>query len=112
MYVGGAIGFPSVEFPARALTPENAVPVYNADRSNGLQLIVGVRIGSEGIAHSRSIEVDYRIGDKRYREEFPIFISVCAPPDLEKEEGCGSAGYDLPEGKRVIEWSAENGIAG
>lgn len=100
-YIGGAAGFPSTDYPAEPLSEDNTVPVINADRTNGLLIVVGLRMPVDGASGSRSVEVTYRIGKRRYQEEFPTSMRICAPesayqycPRLDKKSA----------GLRAAEW--------
>lgn len=80
----GDNGFPPPKYPAKLLSEQNVVPVVTNFSEKGnpldaLQLLVGFKVTGPGIAKFRAVEVTYRVGDRRYREEYETFTYLCAP---------------------------------
>lgn len=94
-------GFPPKEFSdTQPLAEGNVVPVSErrtADGSplDGLMLVIGLRSTEPGVAAARGVEVQYRVGDKRYTQTFDQHVYICAPKaQYEAGESCPPEGAE------------------
>lgn len=78
--------FPPERYAVKPLAEQNVLPVpkvFNEASGNpmdGLQLAIGIRATSPGIAAYRAVDVRYRIGGRQYREVFEAnAVHLCAP---------------------------------
>lgn len=90
----GAVGFPPQGYVTRPLAEQNVVPVpteftEGGSPAAGLELAIGVRATQPGVGRARGVEITYRVGGKRYREEINAGIYLCAPAaDFTEDESC------------------------
>jgi hypothetical protein len=89
----GDFGFPPAQWPSKPLAEQNVVPVAktfteSGEPGEGLELVIGVKATRPGVARARAIEFTYRIGDRRYREEYEGAIYLCAPMEQFTSETC------------------------
>lgn len=82
----GDFGFPPARYPAKPLAEQKVVPVptifnpTSGNPDNGLELVIGIRATKPGISAFRSVEVQYRVGRRDYREVFEAnTVHLCAP---------------------------------
>ena len=106
----GANGFPPPEWPSQPFARANQVPVpreFNeeGDPIEGLELVIGVRATRPGVARFRAVEFTYKVGGRRYREEWEGSIYLCAPSETYTNDTCpGAAKDDFSD--RLAEWPA------
>lgn len=89
----GEFGFPPPKWPSKPLAEQNVVPVpttfsETGDPAEGLELVIGVRATRPGVARARAVEFTYRVGDRRYREEYQGSIYLCAPGERYQGDAC------------------------
>ena len=87
----GALGFPPDEYPSDSLADRHVVPkarTPEVDSEEGLQLVVGARARSNGVARARGVELTYRVGPRRYRRASEASMHICAPKERYRLESC------------------------
>ncbi|MGH9000743.1 MAG: hypothetical protein ACRDY7_15295 [Acidimicrobiia bacterium] len=89
----GDVGFPPENFITKPIAEQHVVAVakqfnVDGDPDDGLELAIGVTATRPGVARSRAVEVTYRVGDTRYREEYPATIYLCAPAEAFPGDTC------------------------
>ena len=52
-----------------------------------MQLVIGVRTTAAGVGGARRIEVTYKVGGRRYREEITNSVWLCSPPSEYEPNG-------------------------
>jgi hypothetical protein len=79
-------GFPPPGVVVKPLKKQNVLPVatlFNettGEPNDGLELVIGIRATSAGIAAYRAVEVLYRVENRHYRETFEAnHVHLCAP---------------------------------
>lgn len=77
-------GFPPPKFPAEPLSRSGVVPppkMFSPDGepSEGVQLVIGIKMTAPGIAAYRDVEVTYRVGKRSYTEVWNGAVHLCAP---------------------------------
>jgi hypothetical protein len=82
----GEEDYPPVSAKAEPLAELNVVPIAKTRTEagtpgEGIQLFFGVQITEPGIAWAERVEVTYKVGGKRYREQFDRAFVLCAPFD-------------------------------
>lgn len=102
-------GFPPTGYPGRPLKEENVVPVASTLTEAGtpeerLQLVIGVRATTPGVARAQGVEVAYKVGKVRYQEIFLNEFYLCAPrAEYRTEEGCPPGELENQFDDRVLE---------
>lgn len=81
---GGEEDYPPTDARAERLSELNTVPVARSRTENGtpgagIQLFFGVEITEPGVAWAERVEVTYKVGGRRYKEQFDRTFVLCAP---------------------------------
>ncbi|MGH8998136.1 MAG: hypothetical protein ACRDY7_01950 [Acidimicrobiia bacterium] len=95
----GDFGFPPTRWPSKPLAEQNVVPVAKTFTEDGapieaLELVIGVTPTEAGVARARAVEFTYRVGDRRFREEYEGSIYLCAPGERYPGDLCPGDAQD------------------
>lgn len=96
-YVGSAAEFPPTLIPAQAVRPfRGAVVPGRPDdpRSQGVEVLMGLRVNVPGEFGFRHVVVDYRIGGERHRIRVEDGFVMCGGPDYPR---CDLDAFSKPE---------------
>ena len=63
--------------PGSALRPLSAARINPGD---GVDVLLALQVDHAGVFEFRGLVLTYRVGLVRYRAEYPLVMSVCAPP--------------------------------
>jgi hypothetical protein len=88
-----AFGYPPPEWPSQPLAGQRFVPVGttfepSGNPNEGLELVIGVRATTAGVARARAVEFTYRVGGKRYREVYDGSMYLCVPKEQFTADSC------------------------
>jgi hypothetical protein len=76
---GPAVGFVNGFPPANATRARSAVAGYRLAPGTEVRIVVGLTVERSGRFVSRALRLSYRVGDDRYRADWPLGVRLCAP---------------------------------
>lgn len=104
---GGLVGTPMLteSFPLseRDVLPKPASYGESGSPDQALQILFRIKMTEAGIGYSGGVEVKYRSGGKRFNEEYPFYMLLCAPRERyvgPEAQDCSEAA--IPSGDGVL----------